>query len=53
MPSLKITDTAILRQMKVGTFYTDTAIKRLQLYRWKVSRPSVSKTSLPMSTESK
>ena len=33
MPSLKITDTAILRQMKVGTFYTDTAVKRLQLYK--------------------
>ena len=33
MPSLKITDTAILRQMKVGMFYTDTAVKRLQLYK--------------------
>ncbi len=32
MPSIKITETAIERNMKVATYYTDTMVSRLQMY---------------------
>ena len=35
MPSIKITETAIERNMKVATYYTDTVVSRLQVYMGK------------------
>lgn len=35
MPSIKVTETAIGRSMKVATYYTDTVVSRLQIYMGK------------------